>query len=92
MAARGKQRWHKRQLPPLDKEICRSLLGTSYNVHAEIWNQIEPCRNEELKSAQPKHLFWALVMLKVYGTEFSLFVSLLIMDNANRKTSLFLLQ
>ena len=52
----------------LDKEICSSLIGTSYEVCSEIWNLVQPQRKEELKGTQPKHLFWALLFLKSYAT------------------------
>jgi hypothetical protein len=53
----------------LDEEICQSLIGTSYLVCSELWNYIEPHNKDELKSAHPKHLFWALLFLKTYCTE-----------------------
>jgi hypothetical protein len=53
----------------LDKEICESLIGTSYAVCSELWNLINPSETEELESAHPKHLFWALLFLKCYCTE-----------------------
>ena len=53
----------------LDKEICQSLIGTSYLVCSELWNYIEPHDKDELKNAHPKHLFWALLFLKTYCTE-----------------------
>jgi hypothetical protein len=66
----GKPNWQKRKsFKGLDKEICRSLLGTSYNVCSEIWNLIDPSTKNELQGAEPKHMFWALVFLNVYATE-----------------------
>lgn len=62
----------------LDKEICQSLIGTTYNICSELWNHIDPLHNTQLQQAHPrvnlskahpKHLFWALVFLKVYDTE-----------------------
>lgn len=53
----------------LDKEICQSLIGTTYPVCCEIWNMIEPSSKARLKGAQVRHLFWALLLLKNYCTE-----------------------
>jgi hypothetical protein len=52
----------------LDKEICESLIGTSYDVCSEVWNLINPSETEELEGAHPKHLLWALLFLKCYCT------------------------
>ena len=52
-----------------DKEICQSLLGTSYVVCSELWNLIDPENNENVRGAHPKHLFWALLLLKTYCIE-----------------------
>jgi hypothetical protein len=65
----GKPGWRKRKsFAGLDKEICRSLIGTSFDVCSELWNMINPSTKQELKGAHPKHLFWALLFLKSYGT------------------------
>ena len=53
----------------LDEEICKSLIGTSYDVCSEIWNLINPTEKTDLRGAHPKHLFWALLFLKSYCTE-----------------------
>jgi hypothetical protein len=53
----------------LDEEICQSLIGTSYDVCSEIWNLIDPQKKDELKNAEPKHLFWVLLFLKTYCIE-----------------------
>ena len=53
----------------LDKEICQSLLGTSYIVCSELWNNIDPGNKSVLTNAEPKHLFWALLFLETYCTE-----------------------
>jgi hypothetical protein len=52
----------------IDKEICQSLIGTSYVVCSELWNLIDPQNDEDLKNAHPKHLFWGLLLLKTYCT------------------------
>lgn len=65
----GKPGWRKRKsFKALDKEICSSLLGASFPVCCELWNQIEPSKKDALKGAHPKHLFWALVFLNCYST------------------------
>jgi hypothetical protein len=38
-------------------------------VCSEIWNLIDPQNKDELKNAEPKHLFWVLLFLKTYCTE-----------------------
>lgn len=55
----------------LDQEICESLIGTTYEVAAEIWNLIDPVGNHDKfpEGAHPKHLFWSLCFLKNYPTE-----------------------
>jgi hypothetical protein len=53
----------------LDKEICESFIGTSYNVCSELWNLINPSMKTELQGAHPKHLFWTLLFLKCYCIE-----------------------
>ena len=52
----------------LDKEICQSLIGTSFNVCSELWNLIDPV-NTINGNPQPKHLFWALLLMNTYCTE-----------------------
>jgi hypothetical protein len=53
----------------LDKEICQSEIGTLYVVCSELWNYIDPQDNDDLKNAEPKHLFWALLFLTTYSME-----------------------
>jgi hypothetical protein len=53
----------------LDKEICESLIGTSYEICSELWNLINPSEVELLQNAQPIHLLWALLFLKCYCIE-----------------------
>jgi hypothetical protein len=53
----------------LNEEICRSLIGTSYDVCCEIWNLIDPSSKERLKGSKVRHLFWALLLLKCYCIE-----------------------
>jgi hypothetical protein len=52
----------------LDNEICQSLIGTSYEICAELWNLINPVLSVS-RNAQPKHLLWALLLMKQYSTE-----------------------
>ncbi|CAJ1955890.1 unnamed protein product [Cylindrotheca closterium] len=54
----------------LDKEICESLIGTTYKVAAKLWNMISPLENDQIpQGAHPNHLFWTLCFLKNYCTE-----------------------
>ena len=52
----------------VDKEICSSLIGTSYEVCSELWNLIDPLKNVS-QSAEPKHLLWSLFFVKSYSVE-----------------------
>jgi hypothetical protein len=64
-----KRKWNENKtLKRIDQEICRSLLGTSYEVSAELWNLIDP-QSTISRYAQPKHLLWALILMKNYSTE-----------------------
>ena len=49
-----------------EKEVCQWFLGTSFEVCAEIWNLIDPLPS---KDAKPKHLLWALLLMKNYATD-----------------------
>ena len=60
--------YSNKTMEALDEEICQSLIGTSYVVASELWNLIQPSTKEELEDAHPKHLLWALLMLKCYCT------------------------
>jgi hypothetical protein len=46
----------------------RSVFGAGSAVVADVWNRIE-ADGEILKGAEPKHLLWALVLLKVYQSD-----------------------
>lgn len=46
----------------------RALFGVSSELVADIWNWIE-ARTIDEPGAQPKHLLWALLFMKVYSTE-----------------------
>ena len=46
----------------------RSVFGAGSIVVADIWNRIE-ADGEILKGGEPKHLLWALVLLKVYQSD-----------------------
>ena len=65
----GKKGYLNKTTHALDKEICSSLIGTSYSVCSELWNLMELSNKEGTKGAKPKHLFWALLFLKCYCTE-----------------------
>jgi hypothetical protein len=40
----------------LDEEICKSLIGTTYETASESWNLINPSETAALQGAMPKHL------------------------------------
>ena len=44
-----------------------SFFGAPSEIVAELWNRTEPTVNEP--GAEPKHLLWALLFLKLYSTE-----------------------
>jgi hypothetical protein len=46
----------------------RSVFGAGSAVVADVWNRIE-ADGEILKGGEPKHLLWALVLLKVYQSD-----------------------
>ena len=65
---------NRKQDKNLDKEICESLIGTTYVVASELWNMIDPvgrleAGDKDFNGAHPKHLFWSLFFLKNYCTE-----------------------
>jgi hypothetical protein len=66
----------------IDKEICESLIGTSYEVASELWNLINPLTSVSIHS-KPKHLFWALYFKCNYTTES---VSTRVVGGADKKT------
>ena len=43
----------------------KAMFGASPQVCAEIWSMLVPLNN----SSAPKHLLWALMLLKVYSSE-----------------------
>ena len=45
----------------------KALFGASSEVVATLWNMIDD--HNPVEGGQPKHLLWALVHLKVYGSE-----------------------
>jgi hypothetical protein len=49
-------------------DLGRSLFGASSLIVAEIWHRIEGTVAAEDPNDKQKHLLWALVFLKVYGT------------------------
>ena len=46
----------------------RSVFGAGSAVVADVWNRIV-ADGEILKGGEPKHLLWALVLLKVYQSD-----------------------
>jgi hypothetical protein len=52
----------------LDHEICQSLIGTSYEFCAELWNLINPVLSVS-RDAQPKHPLWGLLPMKQRSAE-----------------------
>jgi hypothetical protein len=52
----------------LDHKICQSLIGTLYEICAELWNLINPVLSVS-RDAQPKHLLWGLLLMKQRSTE-----------------------
>jgi hypothetical protein len=53
----------------------RSVFGASSAVVADVWNRIE-ADGEISKCGEPKHLPWALFLLKVYTTSQMKFIVL----------------
>jgi len=45
-----------------------AFFGTTPFVCSLLWAMLEPCRKMP-RGVQPKHLLWALMFLKIYGTE-----------------------
>lgn len=54
-----------------DKEKCFiEMFGISADVVCDVWTRIILLRKEHIpKGAEPKHLLWALLFMKVYATE-----------------------
>ena len=50
--------------------ICRfcAHFGTTLQICKKLWKMLDPC-NQIHKKAKLKHLLWALVFMKIYGTE-----------------------
>eukprot|EP00980_Cylindrotheca_fusiformis_P021098 scaffold8090_cov82-Cylindrotheca_fusiformis.AAC.11 len=63
-----KPRNKNKRTEKIHDEICESLIGTSYEICAELWNLINPV-NTISKSSRPKHLLWTLLFLRTYNTE-----------------------
>jgi hypothetical protein len=74
--------YKNKSLKWIDKEICESLIGVSYDICAELWNLINPLVSAS-KNAKPKHLLWTLLFLKNYSTEE---VSTRVVGGADKKT------
>jgi DDE superfamily endonuclease len=50
--------------------IIRGFFGAPISVVTKLWNLVEPLIAAEYRrSAFPKHLTWALILIKVYSTE-----------------------
>jgi hypothetical protein len=53
-----------------EDRIFRGFFGASIGVITTLWNLVEPLIDgAHMRGAQPKHLLWALVLVKVYSTE-----------------------
>ena len=50
-----------------DNETFRGFFGAPIHVLSRLWNLIAPA--VDLPGAEPKHMLWALVFVKVYSTE-----------------------
>ena len=55
----------------LDKEICQSMIGTSFEVSCEIWNLIQVCIEEVPDFLEEK----LAEELKQYGLSFATFIT-----------------
>jgi len=51
-----------------ERRIFRATLGVSFRIVAELWNKLDPT-SKISNRANPKHLLWTLVFLKVNKTE-----------------------
>ena len=51
--------------------LFHSFFGTSSQICSVLWDYIDPYNTigKKYKNVSPKHLLWALMFLKVYGTE-----------------------
>jgi hypothetical protein len=61
-----------KKVPTLQKkyEYFQSLFGCSPDITAEIWYRIAPQGEHSLKrGAEPQHLLWALLFMKVYASD-----------------------
>lgn len=47
----------------------RSLFGTSPLVCSKVWNKLNDESVNTRSEGEPKHLLWALILLKTYSTE-----------------------
>jgi hypothetical protein len=52
----------------LDEEMCKSLIGTTYDAASEAWNLINPSETAALQGAKPEHLLWTLLFLSCHCT------------------------
>ena len=64
-------RWpEKRRWDTKDKDRrFKALFGAQSSIVATLWNMLIENNNGDLDDGKPEHLLWALVFLKVYGTE-----------------------
>lgn len=52
------------------KRRFRSHFGTSPKVISEVWHRLDPLNAwDDANGVRPVHLLWALLFLKIYGTE-----------------------
>ena len=47
----------------------KSLFGIPFSIVEILWSIIDPFNDNTLNGVEPKHLLWALMFLKLYGTE-----------------------
>jgi len=61
----------KKMNETLEDETFRSFFGASISIITELWNLLIPTLIGKVgyKGAEPMHLLWALVHIKVYSTE-----------------------
>lgn len=51
-----------------NKRTIRSVFGISFQVMAELWRLLKPTK-KIARGARPRHLLWAFIFLRVYGSE-----------------------
>ena len=59
---------HSEKCTDSEHHCFHSILGASFKTISELWNMLNPINNISNR-AQPKHLLWTMVFLKVYKSE-----------------------